>query len=494
MHHPPRVQCWGCLLAALAVACVIPEQTTQGATAHQTVRFTAWDAQAGDGFGSSVAMGDQVAIVGAPTHGQTPRPGSAYIYDLSTGGTLFTLNASDATVDDRFGSSVAVNDATAIIGATFGGSDASTLAGAAYLFDLDTGAERSKLSASDSEALDRFGSSVAIGGTTAVIGAWADNTEAGVDAGSAYLFNTTTGTELSKLTASDATAGARFGSAVAIAGNTAVIGAHHDSAMGIGSGAVYVFDAVTRAQNHKLTADDATAGAHFGWSVATAGGLAVIGSPTSESLPGPGAAYVFDQVTGEQLFKFNASDATVGDRFGTSVAIGQNVAIIGATLGAADSTSLAGAAYVFDLATGQQLAKINASDNQAIDYFGGSVTIKNNTAAIGAHGNNTADGVDAGAAYLFDVSPPLPADLNGDGIVGIADLNLILSNWNLNVPPADPLADPSGDGYIGIADLIQVLESWSPGTPPNSAFNIPEPGTRWVLSVLNASLLCRGRR
>ncbi len=71
--------------------------------------------------------------------------------------------------------------------------------------------------------------------------------------------------------------------------------------------------------------------------------------------------------------------------------------------------------------------------------------------------------------------PTLPGDLDGDGFVGISDLNLVLGNWNMNVPPANPLADPSGDSFVGIDDLNEVLGNWNTGTPPTAAFAVPEP-------------------
>ena len=79
----------------------------------------------------------------------------------------------------------------------------------------------------------------------------------------------------------------------------------------------------------------------------------------------------------------------------------------------------------------------------------------------------------------------LPGDLNADGFVGIDDLNIVLSNWNQNVPPANPLADPSGDGFVGIDDLNAVLSGWNLGTPPTSdSFNaIPEPASLGLLAV-----------
>ncbi len=80
--------------------------------------------------------------------------------------------------------------------------------------------------------------------------------------------------------------------------------------------------------------------------------------------------------------------------------------------------------------------------------------------------------------------PLLDGDLDGDGFVGIADLNIVLGNWNQSVPPGDPLADPSGDGFVGIADLNVVLGNWNAGTPPSDGAAIPEPGTGLLLLTL----------
>ncbi len=86
----------------------------------------------------------------------------------------------------------------------------------------------------------------------------------------------------------------------------------------------------------------------------------------------------------------------------------------------------------------------------------------------------------------------LTGDLNSDGFVGIDDLNIVLGNWNLNVPPANPLADPSGDGFVGIDDLNQVLGNWNAGTPP-SAGAVPEP-TTLALVGLGAIAALRRRK
>jgi hypothetical protein len=87
----------------------------------------------------------------------------------------------------------------------------------------------------------------------------------------------------------------------------------------------------------------------------------------------------------------------------------------------------------------------------------------------------------------------LIGDLDGDGFVGIADLNIVLGNWNQNVPPGDPLADPSGDGFVGIEDLNTVLGNWNAGTPPADGAAVPEPTGLVLLTVIGVATLSRRR-
>ena len=86
----------------------------------------------------------------------------------------------------------------------------------------------------------------------------------------------------------------------------------------------------------------------------------------------------------------------------------------------------------------------------------------------------------------------IEGDLDGDGFVGIDDLNIVLGNWNQNVPPATPLADPSGDGFVGIDDLNVVLGNWNAGAPPTASTNIPEPASlALILLMAGAKMLPR---
>ncbi len=97
---------------------------------------------------------------------------------------------------------------------------------------------------------------------------------------------------------------------------------------------------------------------------------------------------------------------------------------------------------------------------------------------------------------LLEVINALQGDLDGDGFVGINDLNIVLSNWNLNVPPGNPLADPSGDGFVGIDDLNTVLGNWNAGTPPpgEASTSIPEPACLAIFGLGLSPLLNRPTR
>ncbi len=91
-----------------------------------------------------------------------------------------------------------------------------------------------------------------------------------------------------------------------------------------------------------------------------------------------------------------------------------------------------------------------------------------------------------GDLVYYTPVPDLPGDQNEDGYVGLDDLDIVLSNWNQSVPPADSRADANGDGYVGLDDLDIVLNNWNTGTPPSQV--VPEPAT----TALVAMMLCAG--
>ena len=218
-------------------------------------KLTASDAQAFDQFGLGVSISGDTAIVGARFEDEKgAQAGAAYIFERDEGGAdnwgeVTKLTASDAQADDRFGTSVAISGDTAIVGA-FAEDEKGSAAGAAYIFERDEGGadnwgEVTKLTASDAQARDFFGISVAISGDTAIVGARLED-EKGSNAGAAYIFERNQGGadnwgEVTKLTAFDGQAFDLFGISVAISGDSAIVGAFGEDEKGGAAGASYIY-------------------------------------------------------------------------------------------------------------------------------------------------------------------------------------------------------------------------------------------------------------
>ncbi len=317
---------------------------------------------------------------------------------------LFKLLPDDGAADDFFGSSVAISGATAIVGAN-GDDDNGNESGSVYLFDTTTGEQIAKLLPDDGAAEDFFGTFVAIcgppGKEIAIVGAVWDQ-DNGTQSGSAYLFDTTTGRQIAKLLPKDGAAGDHFGFSVGISGTTAIVGASQDNDNGTASGSAYLFDTTTGRQIAKLLPDDGAVGEQFGVSVAISGATAIVGANGDDDNGGnSGSAYLFDATTGRQIAKLLANDGAGGDFFGGSVAISGVTTIVGA--GGDDHN---GSAYLFDIsdpAKPTQIAKLLANDGAGGDSFGASVAISGDTAIVGAWVDDD-NGLYSGSAYLFDTT------------------------------------------------------------------------------------------
>ncbi len=376
----------------------------------QLFKLLADDGAEGDSFGVSVAISGATAIVGAigdDDNGNTS--GSAYLLDTTTGRQIAKLLPEDGAEGDVFGRSVAISPdgIRAIVGAPFN-QDNGLFSGSAYLFDTTTGRQLFKLLPKDNVAGDVFGRSVAISGATAIVGAIGDD-DNGNTSGSAYLLDTTTGRQIAKLLPDDGAEGDVFGSSVAIGGDIAIVGAYlQDNDNGESSGSAYLFDISDPAnpvQIAKLLPEDGAANDQFGFSVAisTDGIGAIVGAfKDDDNGDGSGSAYLFDTTTGRQIAKLLPDDGAADDFFGRSVAISGATAIVGAYADE-DNGEFSGSAYLFDTTTGRQIAKLLPDDGAANDVFALSVAISGATAIVGAELDD-ANGFGSGSAYLFDAA------------------------------------------------------------------------------------------
>ncbi|MEA5510515.1 PEP-CTERM sorting domain-containing protein [Crocosphaera sp. UHCC 0190] len=311
------------------------------------------------------------------------------------------LLAPDGASSDQFGSSVSLSGNTALVGSPYDDDNGSG-SGSAYLFDATTGTLLQKLTAPDGAAQDYFGLSVSLSGNTALVGSPYDD-DNGSGSGSAYLFDATTGTLLQKLTAPDGASGDYFGISVSLSGNTALVGSRFDDDNGTLSGSAYLFDVTTGTLLQKLTAPDGAANDRFGSSVSLSGNTALVGSPYDDDNGSlSGSAYLFDVTTGTLLQKLTAPDGAGSDFFGSSVSLSGNTALVGSP-GDDDNGTLSGSAYLFDVTTGTLLQKLTAPDGAASDFFGSSVSLSGNTALVGSPDDDD-NGSLSGSAYLFDVT------------------------------------------------------------------------------------------
>jgi hypothetical protein len=385
--------------------------------------------------GYSVAMDGDFMVVATPYRkryfSSGWSPGAAYVFQRNSQGT--PNDPSDDTWDpfarltsDEFAQggqvSVAISGDTIVIGAELDCEWGELwYAGAAHVFRYNgsTWTEEQKLTASDAGFGYRFGCSVAISGDTIVVGAEEDGDR--YASGSAYVFRRSGSiwAEEQKLTPSDAREGDEFGGAVAISGDTVVVGAAwywtDDPA-----GAVYVFERSggTWNQIQKLTSSDPAEGDRFGMAVLISGDTIIAGSPWDTDSGGhPGSAYIFSRNgnTWSQQQMLTASDAVTSDLFGCSLAISGDTLVVGAS-GAEPS----GAAYVFSRGPDawtekQKLARYDAYLTMTRAETGFSVAVCDDTIVTGAPFVNVFFGEDtywedtvweAGVAFVFGPAPP----------------------------------------------------------------------------------------
>lgn len=255
----------------------------------------------------------------------------------------------------------------------------------AYLFDQASGQQLLQLGFSGPETawMDDFGAALAVDGDLVAIGApWDDDDS--VSSGTAYAYDALSG-ELQQewhSPGTDAFWNFNFGRSVAVAHGLFLIGDPGDDVTAVNDGSVWIFDAATDNLSGQLVASNTGNHDFFGTSLAASAGLAVSGAPFFGSAD-KGAAYAFDLNTGDLLFRLLDSTPHEEGRLGSSVAVEGTLALVGAPhLG--DSAGPPGAALLFDLTTGALLRELTAPDTGPGDAFGASVALLGGRAIVGA--------------------------------------------------------------------------------------------------------------
>lgn len=316
--------------------------------------------QADEFTGAAVAISDTYAIIGAYGHDKNGEPdsGIAHIYqrDNTTWSYAAAFDPAESKGADHTGLSVGISGSYAIAGAPGAAVNGSN-AGAAYILERDADGWKTpvRLLPADGAADDLFGTSVAISGSYAIIGAPGDADKGGYS-GSAYIFerNATSGVweQKAKLLAADGAAGSTFGTAVAISGSDAVVGANNHAMYGMArSGAAYIFKRAADgrwSQTDRLVALDGATGDEFGTAVTLSGDLIAVGSPNDGSRKGSVHLYLRGgDGKWSQIQKISANDGAAGDELGGAVSLSGNDLLAGASLADLNGKVDAGKAYSF---------------------------------------------------------------------------------------------------------------------------------------------------
>jgi hypothetical protein len=360
-------------------------------------KIVADDAVDNDGFGRATVVRGDTAFVGAP---MASAGGAVYVYTRIEGvwTQVQKLNAIDSPPGADFGYSIALDGETALIGAPFTTltDDGNRHQGAAYVFTRTDGVwtQRAMLVASDFAAEDQFGNAVALQGGQAFIAAYNAAIDGKPYQGAAYVLEGAgdTWTETQKLVASDGAGGEDFGYAIAVSGSTLLVGSAYAAGTNPQQGAAYVFTETDGTWNEstKLVADDGASFDTFGTALAIVGDTAVIGSPYAQIGEefSRGAVYVYTGSGADWSFelKLIPSDGAGGDAFAWSLGFDGDALVAGAPFAQVGDNLIQGAAWIFTRSSGSwtETRKLVASDGVEGDNFGYAVAIDDGSVLVGS--------------------------------------------------------------------------------------------------------------
>jgi hypothetical protein len=432
------------------------------------------DLGSGDQLGFSSAGWGDVVAVGAPFDDERGgNAGAAYVFrfDGATWTEQARLTAPDGAAADFLGAAVAVGDNVILVGAPFD-DDAGPSTGAVYVYRFNGAgwSLEAKLTADDADGQEEFGTAVAIHGDTAIVGAHREDRPAAGNAGAAYVFvrEGAAWTQQAKLVADDVFADDGFGRAVAIDGPVAVIGAPFDDTGGSSSGSAYVFRRSGGAwqQEEKLIDADGDFNDLLGRGVAIRGDVVAAGAPGDNTPAAGGSVSIFRRRSGAWS-RETVIPAPVGaGNFGIAVSLQVGELLVGSP--GTDTNPAPGSArfYTFDGLDWVPGATLIASNGQVNDAFGSSAQLAETFAVIGAP---NLDGAFSGSGGAFVHAELEMTDCNGNGVDDTCDIATLDSsddNGDHIPDECQPVAgDTNGDGVTDASDLDPIITNFG-ACPP----------------------------
>jgi hypothetical protein len=380
-----------------------------------------------DLFGASVSMSGDYAIIGAPERkvGANEAQGMAYIFVRNSSGWSVQAILKDDAGDgyDYYGRRVSISGDYAVVGVENKDISSKANQGCAYVY-YRSGSSwnlQATLTAGDGAAGDQFGGSVGISGSYIIIGASDKKVGTNLFQGKAYIFNRvgTAWNEQSEIIAEDGAAQEYFGGEVSISGNYAVVGVRNKTVNNQSyAGQAYVYyrrpglpglPGIWLLQA-VLVADDGASGDGFGSSVAISGDFIIVGAP-NKTISGNinfGQAYIFGRTVAgwQQQSKLLPNDGTMGNWFGSSIAISGDYAVVASPYKKVEANVNQGKGYVFIHSgnTWVQQTSLVAGDGAENDILGNrstSAAVSSTGILIGAPNKDVNGIIDAGKVYFF---------------------------------------------------------------------------------------------
>lgn len=419
------------------------------AVGFPTVELVHPFAEQNDRFGEAVAHHGKYLAVGAPFRSEDDilGAGRVYVFNLKNNQLVYDLGQSDPVVVDYFGSSVDIDDRYLLVGAT-GDSNVAVAAGAAFLYDLESGHLKHEFYAPNGRPFNRMGESVALIGPYVIVGAPGYFYPSSPSSGIAYIFSSETGELLHTLEPRMDIPVIRFGTSVAGWGNYALIGAVGSEVSAAGGGGAFLYDMRTGELIRTVVPDDSMAGEQCGWTVAINEGYITLGcfGTSLDDANQAGGAVVFDRLSGDQLHRLFAEQPTGSDHFGR-VALHKDRLIVGAP----DANY--GTATLFDAASGTTLYTFNPTGTpHGGGNYGVSVSIDEHRVIIGTPGGRQ-NNIHSGFVYAYDLTDPCLSDIDGDGRFTYLDVSRFIEAYTMG----DPQADLNRDGTIDRFDLMSFI-------------------------------------
>jgi hypothetical protein len=423
-------------------------------------------------FGVATALHGETLLVGAPLAVVDGiDSGAVFIFQNQSGRWALTgtLVPTDADSGQQFGSSLALDAAAGrLVAGSASDDDVAEDRGSAYVFVADGAGgwtEQAKLVPEDAKANSGFGWSADIDGNTIIIGSPFEDGEIWSLAGNAYVFTvdgTGRWTQQAKLFPDAASNGSILGAAVAVDGDRALVGAPY-LGMEFIVGAAHAFTRRGTSWQHvqHIVSPISLARDRFGTSLDLDGDVAIIGAPRdAPPTYGTLSVFQFSGLTGqwESVYYAAAPDMTVLDRFGQSMRLQDDHVLVGAPVhagvGAISRYDRVGPSVSF-------ACKLMLPRGAEGDFFGAAISVDGDRFAAAAPMDDEF-GQDSGSVLVANFGSSDPADLSGDGVVNGVDLALLLGAWGAcpRQPAACP-ADLDGSGGVNGFDLAILLASWS---------------------------------